>query len=128
MVTKQRNQTLSLGVLSARHQEGSKTTRKRTGVSKQGERKQRGADEQRGQSEQKEEQWTPLWGPGCPTSPSFPVPTIALHGEEVGPSNNTEWMNGHQLHLTLQETRIAAEIGSWASFLSCLAVTTTCLR
>jgi len=54
-------------------------------VSKQGERKQRGADEQRGQSEQKEEQWTPLWGPGGPTSPRFPVPTIALHGEEVEP-------------------------------------------
>ena len=41
-VTKRRNQTPSLGVLSARHQEGSKTTRKRTGVGKQGDRKQRG--------------------------------------------------------------------------------------
>jgi len=37
-------------------------------------------------------------------------------------------MNGHQLHLTLQETRTAAEIGSWASFPSYPAVTTTCLR
>jgi len=45
-----------------------------------------------------------------------------------GASNNTEWMNGHQLHLTLQETRTAAEIGSWASFPSYPAVTTTCLR
>ena len=85
------NQTLSLGVLSARHQEGSKTTRKRTGVSKQGKRKQRGADEQRGQSGQKEEQRTSLWGPGCPTSPRFPAPTTALPREEVGPSNN--WMD-----------------------------------
>ena len=49
-------------------------------------------------------------------------------GEEVGPSNNTDRMNGHQLHLILQETKIAAEIGSWASFLSYLDVTTTCLR